>query len=54
MEDIETINRSIDLIYSPDEDEYYFQRFPSQEVSQSFDTREDAIKAHKSNILIWS
>ena len=54
MDDIETINRSLDLIYSPDEDEYYFQRYPSQETSQSFDTREDAMNSLKSNILIWS
>jgi len=43
----------MNLIFSPDDNGYYFQRFSDWKTSQLFKTEKEAIKARKENKLIW-
>lgn len=41
------------LIYSPDDNGYYWQRFEDWKVSQIFFTEGDAIRAKQTDQLLW-
>ena len=43
----------MELIYSIDEDIWYWQRYSDWKVSQSFKSKQQAIKAKINNKLIW-
>ncbi len=53
MEDIITFRYKYDLVYSPDEAAYYWQKFPEQVTSQLFNTEEEAEKALIENKVKW-
>ena len=41
------------LVYSPDEDIHYWERFSDWKVSQGFTYADDAIDAAKNGTIIW-
>ena len=41
------------LYYSPDENIWYFERFSDWKVSQSFDTKSEALEARRNGELLW-
>lgn len=55
---------NLDLCYSPDDGEYYFHRYPDSgeevdwetfaDISQSFESKREAISANASGELSWS
>lgn len=42
------------LIYSPDDNGYYWERFSDWKTSQIFNTQKDAIVARRNKSLNWS
>ena len=44
---------TMELIYSPDDNGYYWQRFSDWKISQIFFTENDAIRAKQTKQLIW-
>lgn len=46
-------NANTDLIYSPDDNAWYFQRYPSHETSQLFPSRTAAAMAQQDNTVEW-
>ncbi len=61
MEGIETISKNLDLVYSPDDGGWYFQRyFPKvgnqcsyDEESEIYKTKEIAMLAFRNNWIVW-
>lgn len=51
--DITAVSKGIDLIYSTDDDGWYFQRYPLGETSQLFVDRRQAMDAYKNDQLEW-
>lgn len=59
MENINTINSTIDLVFSLDQDAWYFQEYKmngtgSTRISQLFDNRSRALRALAQNEIIWT
>ena len=46
-------DKTMCLIYSEDDNEYYWERLDDWKVSQSFKTSKAAILARQNNKLIW-
>jgi len=58
MDGTQTLDRSHDLCFSPDDDEatgkgWYIQRFPEQDTSQLFPTKNKATLAWRRGELIF-
>jgi hypothetical protein len=51
---VKVITTHIDLIFSEDDDGWYFQRAGDWEVSQLFPCEEDAMQAYREDKLEWS
>lgn len=50
---VEAVSATIDLVYSPDDDGWYFQRYPLGETSQLFVDRFQAMDAYLNDELEW-
>jgi len=49
------LDEHYDLYHSPDDGGWYLQRFPKQDTSQIFSTREEALKAWRNpDTIEWS
>ena len=46
-------DQDTDLIYSPDDEGWYFQQFPSGEVSQLFTSKSEAIGVWSRKEIRW-
>jgi len=53
MEDIISYGYKYDLVYSPDEGAYYWQKFPECVTSQFFSSKKEAKKALVENKVKW-
>lgn len=55
MENVIVINYEIDLVFSEDDNGYYFQQFKGKtdRVSKIYPTKDQALQAYKNNKIIW-
>ena len=50
---VEAIDIEVDLIYSPDDNGWYFQRATDFKMSQLFTDKELAMNAYRNNTIEW-
>lgn len=51
--DVKVIDIELDLVYSPDDNGWYFQRAADWKVSQLFTDEELAMNAYRNNTIEW-
>jgi hypothetical protein len=49
----ETIDKNVDLVYSPDEGFYYLQRYDTNETSQPMKSKTVLLKAYRNAEIDW-
>ena len=45
--------KELDLVYSPDEHGWYWQKFPKQTTSRLYASKQEALKARADNKIEW-